>query len=406
MFTPGNAKFPLLFICVAAVLLFVPGFLSSTLSQESPDPDNCISCHQEVYGQGMVQSHLHAPFFKQACDKCHGTHEVLLKGGQAFTRGKTRSPEFRDTEFLTERTVLLKGLRSGAAYDVNVTFQDRNENRVTEEFIGVEVVAAGTAGSRVRDRRPPRVSNIVVGPIEKGPFLSTVISWETDEPATSTVMCGLSERYGETVQREDVWVKRHRVPVYGLLKDRQYHFRVLSTDIFGNESRSEELLFTTRNAVHPSAARREDGDTARRGSLAVTQAQLFLVGSDLGLYLETDRPSTVRVEWSKEADLPEPASPGSKKPGYEVRLDGLRRGRDLTIDACTQYGCHTPASLGVSHPVGVPLRNTSVLPINLPTLEGGIITCVSCHLPHGGKRKYFAQDDFSKDLCVTCHTEF
>jgi predicted CXXCH cytochrome family protein len=407
MFSTGKGRCPGLWALVLTALMASPGFLPPALSQEMPEPGNCVSCHQEIYGKSIPFRHQHAPFFNQECEKCHGTHEVIRAGVATTGQKRTGNASFRDEDFLEERTVLLKGMRPGTGHDVRVTFQDRDRRRVTEVFTDVEVVHAGAATGGVQDRAPPRISGVTVGPVERGPFLSTTIQWETDEPATSRVDYGFSEGYGSSVQKEDVWVKHHRVSVHGLIQGREYHFQVVSEDLYGNESRSADALFSTSAPTAPSAAASWDADTeTAAGRLAVRQTQLFLVGSDLGLYLETSRPARVHVEWIPKDALPLNAGPASTEAGISVRLDDLNTGQALTIDACSQHGCHPPDTLGISHPVGVPLRNNMPSTVDLPTLEGGIITCVTCHKPHGGDRNHFAQDNFSKKICLTCHTEF
>ena len=80
---------------------------------------------------------------------------------------------------------------------------------------------------------------------------------------------------------------------------------------------------------------------------------------------------------------------------------GLLPPRRAQIDACVK--CHPQ---GVSHPVGVRSRPPGTrVPPDLPTIQGGVITCVTCHYPHGGNRRYFARLDVKRDICVTCHME-
>ena len=393
----------------SALVLLAPGSPRSMSSEDLSDPEGCVACHRESYGKGLVEPYVHPPFLRQECDRCHGQHEVI-RNGEPVTPGRTGAGGrvFRDPDFVAERTVLLEALEAGALYDIRMTFEDRAENRVTQTLTDVEVLAAASAAGGGRDRLPPRISGIRAGPVTSGPFLSTVITWETDEPATSTVQYGEGESLGDAVRKEDVWVRHHRVPVHGLRRGTEYRFRVLSRDVFGNASRSEVLRFRTNAPVPRSVAGPDDGGVppARAGGLAVRKAEPFLAGSALAVYAETSRPASVRVTWKRKQPAPGTAGPDASRTGVEVRLDGLRRGRALTIDACNQSGCHPPSTLGISHPVGVALRDASTLPIPLPTLEGGVITCVSCHRPHGGKRKYFAQADFSRDICVACHTKF
>ena len=80
---------------------------------------------------------------------------------------------------------------------------------------------------------------------------------------------------------------------------------------------------------------------------------------------------------------------------------GLLTPRQSSIDACIK--CHAQ---GVSHPVGIKVAGDRVrLPSQLPTIEDGILTCVTCHNPHGGYSSYFSRMDFGKDLCVVCHID-
>ena len=54
-------------------------------------------------------------------------------------------------------------------------------------------------------------------------------------------------------------------------------------------------------------------------------------------------------------------------------------------DTCLRESCHTAEHLGRSHPVGVEVRRSqsvAAVPEHLP-LEDGMISCGSCHQPHG-----------------------
>jgi len=84
--------------------------------------------------------------------------------------------------------------------------------------------------------------------------------------------------------------------------------------------------------------------------------------SDIILYLGTTRPANVTVEYVKVKD----------------KCTGLNVGKELAINAC--YRCHSSDVLGLSHPVGSAEKPTIKIPDDLPTLKGGIITCVTCHL--------------------------
>ena len=65
------------------------------------------------------------------------------------------------------------------------------------------------------------------------------------------------------------------------------------------------------------------------------------------------------------------------------------------IDLC--LSCHSDASLGNSHRYGGDMVD--------PTTDG-MLTCLSCHLPHGAENTYLLKLDGKGELCVSCHTEF
>jgi predicted CXXCH cytochrome family protein len=63
--------------------------------------------------------------------------------------------------------------------------------------------------------------------------------------------------------------------------------------------------------------------------------------------------------------------------------------------------CH-PASLGKDHPIGVVPKK---MPGDLPLGEGNVITCITCHEPHGKDTfGMLLRKDFTS-LCRSCHNK-
>lgn len=81
----------------------------------------------------------------------------------------------------------------------------------------------------------------------------------------------------------------------------------------------------------------------------------------------------------------------------------LRRADDLAIDACDH--CHPETSLGASHPVRLYGNREVRIPAELPTADG-MLTCVTCHTPHGGGGKNLQRTKDKTHLCVTCHAKY
>ena len=362
-----------------AVVFF--GF--SAWSKAQKIENECLSCHLEVYRNGGSNSFQHAPFKKGECDACHLKQEGAMKAKRASNKRAMEPVILTNPGYLTEHNILLKRLISGASYDINLMLKDPSRNKVETRFRGV-IPARVRNGAR-NDKKPPVISRIKVGPIEKAPFLSTIITWDTDEPSISCVQYGLSDQYGERSPEDITMVRHHRVNICELKGGKDYHFRVISNDMFGNQAVSEDCLFNTAKTAESHLEEKREPP-----ELAVKNAEIFLrrkraKSLELGLYLETTRAANVTVECVKVKD----------------GCTGLNVGKELTIDACCR--CHPTDALGLTHPVGVAAKPTTKIPGYLPTLKGGIMTCVTCHNAHGGGREYFVRTDTTS--CTTCHGE-
>lgn len=137
--------------------------------------------------------------------------------------------------FTTIHSVDLTGLSPDTLYHFRVRSAD---------FWGNEAVSADQTFRTLAgpDTTPPVISNIqVINITETG----AVVTWQTNEPATSVVQYGLTTSYElGTVALTDL-VTAHSVPLTGLTPDTLYHFRVSSTDFSGNSATSSDNTFRT-----------------------------------------------------------------------------------------------------------------------------------------------------------------
>lgn len=81
----------------------------------------------------------------------------------------------------------------------------------------------------------------------------------------------------------------------------------------------------------------------------------------------------------------------------------LRDPKDLSISSC--YQCHPESTLGTSHPVRLYGGQDVRIPEELPTVDG-MLTCVTCHDPHGAPGKMLVRETIKTKLCVACHYKF
>ncbi|MHC4474132.1 MAG: cytochrome c3 family protein [Planctomycetota bacterium] len=387
--------------CLAILSLALIVALSCLAFSENDETESdCVSCHEDVYNDGLSNFYMHAPFEKKQCGMCHLKQDTVSRVSDSISKEIVHPVVLSQTEYLTEHTILLKGLIPRAVYDINVIFQDMSGDKVRQGFEGV--VPENIQNVKTDDKRPPSISEVEVGPVVKRIFLEATITWQTDEPSSSWVEYGFSDQYGQRTPEDSTLVKYHEVNVYELEGGKDCHFRVRSQDIFGNESVSEDMVFNTGKILSPSDIEEKGAGTEDYGTLAVSRAEAFLIEPDLGLYLETTKPACVTVEYVKVEELPaEESLPVQAAATSEDDHVELRDGKGLAIDAC--YKCHPPEDLGVSHPVGIGPKEKTKIPDDLPTLEGGIITCVTCHDAHGGSRRYFAWKKITKDICISCH---
>jgi len=92
------------------------------------------------------------------------------------------------------------------------------------------------------DNTPPEISNIIA---TSTTATSTMITWRTDEESDSLVNYGLNKNYG--VSRSPYFDKtEHEIFLDDLLPNKQYFFRITSTDSSGNQKISNDFTFTTK----------------------------------------------------------------------------------------------------------------------------------------------------------------
>ena len=104
----------------------------------------------------------------------------------------------------------------------------------------VVIIDAAETGST--DTSPPVLSNINVSNITQS---GAVVTWNTNEGATSKVNFGLTTGYGASSQLGTSLVTSHRRVLFNLSPSTTYHYRVISTDVAGNKVISGNFIFST-----------------------------------------------------------------------------------------------------------------------------------------------------------------
>jgi hypothetical protein len=111
--------------------------------------------------------------------------------------------------------------------------------------------------------------------------MSTVVSWSTDEPASSQVEYGKTVDYGSITASDEQLVASHIVSLDSLEPRTFYHFRVKSTDQAGNEALSGDYTFATAAPKSPYVLELLSSEWGRRveGSPMFETSVLFITGT-------------------------------------------------------------------------------------------------------------------------------
>jgi uncharacterized repeat protein (TIGR02543 family) len=138
-----------------------------------------------------------------------------------------------ETSYRTQHGVLLTGLTESTTYTATVTATDRSGN-------GPTTATATFATTASPDTAPPIIT--------AGPSLAfydpytTVINWETNEPATTRVT-------GDATYEDGGFVKIHAAELHDLAASKEHKVTISSTDAAGNGPVTRDISFTTPPAT-------------------------------------------------------------------------------------------------------------------------------------------------------------
>ncbi len=124
-----------------------------------------------------------------------------------------------------------------------------------EDAAGNEAVYQPQKITTSADLRPPSINNAnvettIVGVGEEAKA-QIIISWDTDEGATSQIEYGegTSGEYTLSTQEDASLTSNHSMTIPGLTPSKIYHFRIKSKDKNGNIGYSEDIVVITPNAT-------------------------------------------------------------------------------------------------------------------------------------------------------------
>lgn len=171
----------------------------------------------------------------------------FIQNGSDYIESRTSlSDNWYDFEFNISNTLL----QSSSTFDNYVYSRSGSYVPVTTGVValgayegasswGTVVIEGEIASSS--DITPPVISSVATSTTAN----SAIITWSTNEAATSTVRYGLSSAYGSSSSSNIFATSSHSIVLHGLASGMTYHFQIGSTDASGNRATSSDKTFIT-----------------------------------------------------------------------------------------------------------------------------------------------------------------
>lgn len=153
-----------------------------------------------------------------------------------------RAKDYINLTLKKTHEAIIKDLTDETEYTLIITGKDLVGNQA--EYPAQKVKTA-------TDFRPPLVENFNIETTITGvgdeARAKLVVSWDTDEPATTQVEYGqgTTGAYSQTTQEDKALTSNHTVTITGLVPATIYHLRALSKDKAKNIARSEDTVIIT-----------------------------------------------------------------------------------------------------------------------------------------------------------------
>jgi hypothetical protein len=165
-----------------------------------------------------------------------------------------------DPALTTNHSVTLTGLTASTTYHYEARSTDGSGNgSASGDLLFV------TADTPPADTTPPSIIAVQAVAITDD---QANITWQTDEPADSTVSYGTTGAYEDGVVGNPLLVTEHSIVLTGLSASTLYHYDVGSTDSSGNSASSGDLVFTTEApTIPPTGIQSDNFDGALNNAL-------------------------------------------------------------------------------------------------------------------------------------------
>ena len=384
----------------------------------------CLECHKEAFEDDLARGLIHKPYLEKRCIVCHCAASVDIVGGNTQAQPEATSSPVSDIPTEDHKlTVIDIHLHSNSSHSFifsddkvkDVLLVELWQGKARQKVERVALMPLAQLPRLVDDKRPPQLSDIKVEKVERGLSSIAVITWKTDEPATSGINYGLDELNRHSFP-QGCLVRDHRVTLSSLKTNRKYQFSVVSNDFFGNQAVSDCLGLSTEKATKvvgetgpgPLLGKQDCSIVGKRFFNAEGRyLALFELSQNLSLSIGVEgSPAPLRRLPDSFEDLAPESEEGSVAAikGYEDEHRYLFGEVETAIDNC--FICHKGIRKEMSHPVDVLPSPGMRVPKEYPLLSSGKLSCITCHVRHSGDNLFRLVRAQGKQFCEACHATY